>query len=284
MTKTTYRSIFLSDIHLGTRGSKAEEVIEFLKATRCEKLILNGDIVDGWALRGGGKWLPSHTKFVRTVLKKMEKQGTEVIYLRGNHDDILERFLPIHFGGLRIVEEYLHPTPRGNYLVVHGDGFDSVTTSHKWIAVAGAKGYEILLGVNRLYNKWRAFRGKEYYSLSKKIKARVKSAVSFVDRYEDQLKELAVVRKCRGIICGHIHTPADKRLEDDIHYLNSGDWVESLTAIVEPEAGVFELIDYREFMQRREAEDGLRAHEKDFLDPVESEGEAAVLKGLLAAS
>lgn len=284
MTKTNYRSIFISDLHLGTRDSKADEVIEFLKATRCEKLILNGDIVDGWALRNGGKWLPSHTRFIRTVLKKMEKQGTEVIYLRGNHDDILERFLPINFGSLRIMDEYLHETPQGSYLVVHGDGFDSVTTSHKWIAVTGAKGYELLLGINRLYNKWRAFRGKEYYSLSKKIKARVKSAVSFVDRYEDQLKELAVVRKCRGIICGHIHTPADKILEDGIHYLNSGDWVESLTAIVETTPGEFELINHREFMMRKETEDGLRMHENDFIESADTENQGETVKTLLAAS
>lgn len=284
MSKTSYHSIFISDLHLGTRDSKADEVIEFLKATRCRKLILNGDIVDGWALRNGGRWLPSHTRFVRTVLKKMEKQGTEVIYLRGNHDDILERFLPINFGTLRIVDEYLHETPRGNYLVVHGDGFDSVTTSHKWVAMAGAKGYELLLGVNRLYNKWRAFRGKEYYSLSRNIKARVKSAVSFVDRYEDQLRELAVLRKCRGIICGHIHTPADKLLEDGIHYLNSGDWVESLTAIVEAKPGEFELIDYRDFMRRGEAEDGLKAHQEDFLETVESENGTELAEPLLAAS
>lgn len=284
MTKTSYHSIFISDLHLGTRDSKADEVIEFLKATRCERLILNGDIVDGWALRNGGKWLPSHTKFIRTVLKKMEKQGTEVIYLRGNHDDILERFLPINFGSLRITDEYLHETPQGSYLVVHGDGFDSVTTSHKWVAMMGAKGYELLLGINRLYNKWRAFRGKEYYSLSKKIKARVKSAVSFVDRYEDQLKELAVVRKCRGIICGHIHTPADKVLEDGIHYLNSGDWVESLTAIVERAPGQFELIDHREFMQREEVEDGLRLHEEDFIESEETESRVKAVKALLAAS
>ncbi|MCG8599264.1 MAG: UDP-2,3-diacylglucosamine diphosphatase [Verrucomicrobiales bacterium] len=266
MKKNEYESIFLSDIHLGTRDSKATEVIQFLKATRCKKLILNGDIVDGWALKGGGKWLPDHTKFVRTVLKKMEKQGTEVIYLRGNHDDILERFLPINFGNLRIVDEYLHATPQGNYLVVHGDGFDSVTTSHKWIAVLGAKAYELLLGVNRLYNKWRSFRGKEYFSLSKKIKGRVKSAVSFVDRYEDQLKELALVRDCCGIICGHIHTPADKLLDDEVHYLNSGDWVESLTAIVETEPGEFQLISHSEFMARRESSEALLEHEADFTE------------------
>ncbi|MDF1862041.1 MAG: UDP-2,3-diacylglucosamine diphosphatase [Verrucomicrobiales bacterium] len=269
MKKNEYESIFLSDIHLGTRDCKAVEVIDFLKATRCRKLVLNGDIVDGWALRGGGKWLPNHTKFVRTVLKKMEKQGTEVICLRGNHDDILERFLPINFGNLRIVEEYIHATPQGDYLVVHGDGFDSVTTSHKWVAVAGARAYELLLGVNRLYNRWSALRGKEYFSLSRKIKAKVKSAVSFVDRYEDQLKELASVKNCKGIVCGHIPTPADKMLEGGIHYLNSGDWVESLTAIVEKEPGEFELIHYREFMARSESEQSLEAYRGDFIEGME---------------
>jgi UDP-2,3-diacylglucosamine pyrophosphatase LpxH len=270
-----YDTIFLSDIHLGTRDSKAEEVIAFLKATTCRKLILNGDIVDGWALRSGGKWLPTHTKFVRTVLKKMEKQGTEVIYLRGNHDDILERFLPVCFGNLRIVDEYIHATPQGDYLVVHGDGFDRVTTSHRWVAIAGAKGYELLLGVNRLYNRWRAFRGKEYFSLSKTIKARVKSAVSFVDRYEDQLKELAAVRGCRGIICGHIHTPADKLLENGVHYLNSGDWVESLTAIVEKVPGDFELIHYCDFLQREDVAGAIRKRESDFAEVEEMTRPAA---------
>ena len=271
MKKNEYESIFLSDIHLGTRDCKAAEVIDFLKATRCKKLVLNGDIVDGWALRGGGKWMPEHTKFVRTVLKKMEKQGTEVIYLRGNHDDILERFLPVCFGNLRIIDEYLHATPKGNYLVVHGDGFDSVTTSHKWVAVLGAKAYELLLGVNCLYNKWRSFRGKEYFSLSKKIKARVKSAVSFVDRYEDQLKELATFRECRGIICGHIHTPADKMLDGEVHYLNSGDWVESLTAIVETAPGEFELIHHSDFMASRASREGLQEHHVDYLEKDENQ-------------
>jgi UDP-2,3-diacylglucosamine pyrophosphatase LpxH len=266
-----FHTIFLSDIHLGTRDSKCEEVIAFLKATTCRKLVLNGDIVDGWALRSGGRWLPVHTKFIRTVLKKMEKQGTEVIYLRGNHDDILERFLPVCFGSLRIVDEYIHETPEGDYLVVHGDGFDRVTTSHRWVAIAGAKGYELLLGINRLYNRWRAFRGKEYFSLSKTIKAKVKSAVSFVDRYEDQLKELAAVRGCRGIICGHIHTPADKQLDNGVHYLNSGDWVESLTAIVEKLPGDFELIHYSDFLQREDLDGAIRQRENDFVEIEEGE-------------
>ena len=251
--KTEYETIIISDVHLGTRDSKAEEVIEFLKASRCKRLILNGDIVDGWALKAGGKWRDVHTKFIRIVLKKMEKDDTEVIYLRGNHDDLLERFLPIAFGNLKIEQEYVHETPKGKYLVVHGDGFDSLTTSCRFIAVMGAVGYEWLLRINRLYNHWRAWRGKGYYSLSKEIKARVKSAVSFVDRYEDQLRHFARGRGCKGIICGHIHTPADKMLED-IHYLNSGDWVESLTAIVEKVPGEFSLFSYEEFAQTKMAD------------------------------
>ncbi len=266
-----YETVFISDVHLGTPDSKAEELIRFLKSFRCRKLILNGDIVDGWALRSRGKWLPSHTKLVRTVLKKMEKQGTEVIYLRGNHDDIIERFLPLEVGGLRMVDEYVHSTPQGDYLVIHGDGFDSVTTDHKWVAMMGAKAYELLLSVNRLYNRWRALCGKEYFSLSKHIKERVKSAVSFVDRYEDQLRELASVRQCVGIICGHIHTPANKQIDGGIHYLNSGDWVESLTAIIEPEPGRFELFYYQGTSSLSEvgepAEDPLTLREPNNLEP-----------------
>lgn len=248
--KTEYETIIISDVHLGTKDSKAAEAIEFLKASRCKRLILNGDIVDGWALKSGGKWRDAHTKFVRTVLKKMEKEDTEVIYLRGNHDDILERFLPVAFGNLRLEHEYLLETPAGKYLVVHGDGFDSVTTSCRFIAVLGSFGYEALLRINRLYNRWRAWRGKGYYSLSKEIKARVKSAVSFVDRYEDQLRHFARARGCKGVICGHIHTAADKML-GDVHYLNSGDWVESLTAIVETEPGRFSLLSFDEFSAKR---------------------------------
>ena len=249
--KPYYHSIIISDVHLGTRDSKATELITFLKATRCQKLILNGDIIDGWALRGSsGRWLPDHTKFVRTVLKKIEKEGTEVIYIRGNHDDILDRFLPIDFGNLQILDEYIHGTPQGDYLVVHGDGFDSVTTDYKWVAMLGSVSYELLLKINRLYNRWRALRGKPFYSLSKQIKSRVKSAVSFVGRYEEQLMQLARHKKCFGIICGHIHTPADKQLDAGIHYLNSGDWVESLTAIIEQTPGDFELVEFDEYMSR----------------------------------
>jgi len=246
--KRNFRTIFISDVHLGTEDAKVHEVIDFLKHTRCEKLVLNGDIIDGWALKRGAKWRKRHSRFIRTVLKKMEKDETDVIYLRGNHDDILDRFLPLAFGRMQFVKEHIHHGTDGKrYLVVHGDGFDSVSTNHKWIAVLGAVGYDLLLKVNRVYNMYRGWRGKEYYSVSKAIKAKVKSAVSFVGEYEQQLQELARKKHCDGIICGHIHTPEDKQV-GEIRYLNSGDWVESLTAIVEHHDGRLELIRHQEFM------------------------------------
>lgn len=263
MKKTTlsFKSIFLSDVHLGTEDCKIDEVNHFLKHTHCEKLVLNGDIIDGWSLARRGGWNEKHTRFVRLVLKKIEKQGTDVIYLRGNHDDVLTRFLPLFFGKLRIVNEHIHENPRGNYLVVHGDGFDAVTMNHKWLAILGDIGYQTLLRLNRFYNKYRAWRGKDYFSLSKAIKSRVKSAVSFVGKYEEQLQSFAAKRDCCGIICGHIHTPDDKMV-GETHYLNSGDWVESLSALVEYDDGRFEIFDYKEFLQRLEEKHRLKQLKK----------------------
>jgi len=242
------RTVFLSDIHLGTPDSKADEVVKFLKHIRCQKLVLNGDIIDAWALKRGGRWTARHSRVIRKVIKLTEQHNTEVIYLRGNHDDILQRFLPMTFGRIRLTKEHIHITPTGKrYLVVHGDGFDSVSTNHKWLASLGSVGYDFLLRVNRFYNHYRAWRGKEYFSLSKRVKAKVKSAVCFVDRYEELLQNLAHHRNCDGIICGHIHTPEDKQV-GDIHYLNSGDWVESLTAIIEHHDGRMELVRHAEFL------------------------------------
>lgn len=251
--KLRCQSVILSDIHLGTPDAKAEQATRFLKHIRCRQLILNGDIIDGWYLRRKSAWHHSHTRFLRQVLKMLEKHGTEVIYLRGNHDDVLDRFVPISFPGLTIKGEHVHSTPTGDYLIIHGDGFDSVTTNHRWLAWLGSLGYDFLLRMNRIYNRWRAIRGKEYFSISKLIKAKVKGAVSYVGRYEDQLREFARKRGCRGIICGHIHTPEDKRI-GEIHYLNSGDWVESLTAIIEWEPGQFQLLHYSDFESMLEQE------------------------------
>ncbi len=245
-SKLKVKTLIMSDVHLGMIDSKAAQAAHFLRHCECEKLILNGDIIDVWALKAGGKWAPEHTHFVRSVLKKMEREGTEVIYLRGNHDDILERFLPFKFSGLSLVDEHIHESPFGRYLVVHGDGFDHVTTNHVWLAKAGAVGYDMLLRANRIYNAWLRWRGKPGFSFSSYVKKRVKQAVAFTGRYEEQLQDLARWKKCDGIICGHIHTPADKMV-GDIHYLNSGDWVESMTAIVEHHDHSFQVLNYHDF-------------------------------------
>ena len=249
MKKIRLKSLILSDVHLGTVDCKISEVNHLLKNVKCEKLILNGDIIDGWRLQRSGGWTKEHSRFVRLILKMIEKKDTEVIYLRGNHDDILMRFLPLTFGNLRVVEEYIHRTTKGNYLVLHGDIFDAVTMKMPFISHLGDLGYKWLLGINRLYNRFRAWRGKEYFSLSKVIKARVKSAVSFVSKYEDHLVTRAKKKDCVGVICGHIHTPDDKRI-GDIHYLNSGDWVESLTGLAETTDGEFEIIHWKEWEHR----------------------------------
>jgi len=242
------KTVIISDVHLGTFDCKVREVNDFLKYVRCDRLILNGDILDGWRLKRTGYWPKTHTRFVRLILKKLEKKDTEVIYLRGNHDDVLAKFLPIAFENLCIVEDFIHETPRGKYFVLHGDVFDTVTKNFVFLAYIGDWGYRMLLHINRAYNAWRAWQGKEYYSLSKAVKARVKSAVNHVSNFEEHIAQLAKSRGCVGVMCGHIHTAAD-RMIGNIHYLNSGDWVESLTAIVEHHDGRFELIDFNTFIK-----------------------------------
>lgn len=257
MKKTVlhFKTIILSDIHLGTKDCKASRVNHFLKHSTADRIILNGDIIDGWSLKRQGGWKNEHTRFLRMILKRVEKKGTEVIYLRGNHDDMLERFLPMRLGSLSIVEEFIHETKKGRYLVVHGDVFDAITQKTKWIAVLGDIGYRILMGLNRIYNKYRLWKGKEYFSISKLIKAKVKGAVNYISNFEQEVELLAKRKNCTGIMCGHIHTPADKMI-GEIHYLNSGDWVESSTALVEHFNGEFEILEYSEFCNRLEAEKG----------------------------
>ena len=248
--KLEFASLFISDLHLGTPESKTKELVDFLKHVRCKKLYLNGDIIDGWALKRGTTWSKRHTRVVRTILKKSEKEGTEVIYLRGNHDDVLERFFPIDFGSIKLRKEIIHEGIDGKrYLVIHGDGFDQVVSNFRWVARVGAFGYDSLLKLNRIYNRYRRWRGKEYDSISKKVKEKVKNAVSFVGRYEEQLVALAHRKGCDGIICGHIHTPEDKMMQET-RYLNSGDWVENMSAVVEHADGTFEVLYYQQFLER----------------------------------
>ncbi len=247
--RTFYSTIVLSDIHLGTTHSKTEEVTRFLKSVNCRRLILDGDIIDGWALRKGGtrKWQARHTEFFKVIMKMMEKQGTEVIYVRGNHDDFLDSLTPFTFYNIRIVKDYIHESHGKRYYVTHGDIFDTVTTNMKWLAKLGDIGYTFLLWVNKIYNNYRSRHGLPYYSLSQAIKQRVKSAVSYISDFERELVKFAQARKCDGIICGHIHHPADMWY-DGIHYLNSGDWVETMSALVEDEEGHWSVLRYDELL------------------------------------
>ncbi len=249
VARVRYKTIFLSDVHLGLPDCRIAEVNTFLRHTESEKLVLNGDIVDAWHLRRWGKWRNEYTHFFRLILKKIEKHGTEVIYIRGNHDDFLWRVMPLTFDKLTICNEHIHETPQGRYICVHGDGFDAVTTHHRWLAGLGSIGYAGLLRLNRFYNRYREWRGHPYFSLSKEIKAHVKSAVNFVGKYEEQLQQFAHRKECQGIICGHIHTPADKMI-GETHYLNSGDWVESLTAVVETLDRRLELLPYGRLLEQ----------------------------------
>jgi UDP-2,3-diacylglucosamine pyrophosphatase LpxH len=241
--KTNYKTIVISDVHLGISNSKAKEVVKFLKHHTCETLLLNGDIIDGWQLKRSGNWKKKHTRFFKLILKRMANQYTKVVYLRGNHDDFLDEILPFELGNFSIRRDYIHRSNGKRYYVVHGDIFDSITTNLKWVAQLGDVAYTFLLWCNRHYNNYRVKRGLPYYSLSQKIKLAVKSAVSFIDQFEEQLCAVAKAKNCDGIITGHIHHPANKMI-DGIHYLNSGDWVESLTALVETHEGNWEIIEF----------------------------------------
>ena len=264
------RTVILSDVHLGTQDSKVREVNHFLRHVRCEKLILNGDIIDGWQLKRGGRWTKADTRFIRIVLKMLEKKNTQVVYLRGNHDDVLANFLPLEFEGLQVVEDHIHEGVSRRYLVLHGDVFDTVTKNLVWLAHLGDWGYSLLLRLNRAYNAWRAWRGQEYWSLSKAIKARVKFAVNHVSNFEEHIAELAHQRGCAGVMCGHIHTPADKML-GDVHYLNSGEWVESLTALVEHYDGKMEIVAFENFVREHPwPEEELAATDEALAAPAES--------------
>ena len=248
--KVLFRTLVLSDLHLGTKDSQARELLEVLRGVRCEKLILNGDIIDLWSLRRKNHWSPAHTAVVRRLMKMAEKDGTKVVYLRGNHDDFLRRLIPIALDRIELAEEHVHVGADGRrYLCIHGDAFDTVTAKMRWLAVIGDISYQLLLDINRFYNRWRAWRGKEYFSLSQAIKGRVKEAVSFISRFEDHIQALAARRGCDGVMCGHIHK-AEDRMIGGVRYLNSGDWVESLTAVVEETDGTLRVVGRDELRAR----------------------------------
>ncbi|MCA0362649.1 MAG: UDP-2,3-diacylglucosamine diphosphatase [Bacteroidetes bacterium] len=232
----------MSDLHLGSGGAKAVEATEFLKINTCERLVLNGDIIDAWQLKKYGSWKKAHTGFFRVVLKMMEKLDTKVYYIRGNHDDFLDQVLPLLVGkNFQIRRDMILKSKNRKFLITHGDIFDSVTSKMKWLAHLGDYGYTFLLWLNKFYNKYRTFRGLPYYSLSQSIKQKVKAAVNFVSDFEEKLAELARSKNCDGVICGHIHQPAMKEI-DGIIYMNSGDWVETMSALVEDFSGNWDIL------------------------------------------
>jgi UDP-2,3-diacylglucosamine pyrophosphatase LpxH len=220
-----------------------------LKNHSAHTLLLNGDIVDGWQLKRGGSWKRKHTEVFRQILEHINKYNTKVVYLRGNHDDFLDQILPLTLGkNFCFVQNYIYDSGPNSYYVTHGDVFDSVTTHMKWLAYLGDVGYTFLLKLNKIYNNYRAFRGLGYYSLSALIKNKVKLAVNYINDFEEKLVELALAQNCQGIICGHIHQPCIRQL-NGITYLNSGDWVESLTALVEDHDHNWSLYSYTQEQQ-----------------------------------
>jgi UDP-2,3-diacylglucosamine pyrophosphatase LpxH len=220
-----YKAIIASDLHLGTKDSQAKEFIEFLEKHPTDLLILNGDIIDGWALNRGAKWKKGHTKAVAALLKLSNK--TKIIWIRGNHDEFLTEFIGSHFGNIEIRENYI----LDNYFVFHGDVIDVFITKYKWLAKIGSIGYDFALWMNRWYNRYRAWRKLPYQSISQDIKAGVKAATNYVNDFETTAIKMAAQNGCYGVICGHIHQPADLHI-NGAHYLNSGDWVENRTAIL----------------------------------------------------
>ncbi len=235
-----YRTIVVSDVHLGSKWSAAKEAAQFLRDNSCETLILCGDIIDGWAIMRGSKekWKRKHTAFIKAVLDVANT--SKVIYIRGNHDDFLDRIVPLRFANIDVVNDYILTSGSKRYFVLHGDIFDNVTTSAKWLSKAGDVGYSILLKLNRFYNFIRTRRGLPYVSFASNIKQRVKKSVSQMSNFEQNLVDLTRSKRCQGVICGHIHHPEIKCL-DGVEYLNSGDWIESGSALVEDFEGNWSL-------------------------------------------
>jgi UDP-2,3-diacylglucosamine pyrophosphatase LpxH len=238
-----FRSIFISDVHLGTPGCQASHLLEFLRCTDSTYLYLVGDIVDGWQLKRRWYWHQSHNDVVQKVLRKARK-GTRVAYIAGNHDEALRHFLGVALGGIEIRDEAVHRTADGRrMLVTHGDLFDAVVQRARWLAHAGDLLYGVTLKLNQWYNHMTARMGWRYWSLSQYLKHKVKNAVSYMTDFEEALADEARRRGFDGVICGHIHK-AEIRDIGGVLYCNDGDWVESLTALVELESGELRLIDW----------------------------------------
>ena len=237
------RTVWISDLHLGTPGCQAHALLDFLRDVHCDTLYLVGDIIDGWQLRRSWYWPQAHNDVVQKILRKARK-GTRVIFVPGNHDEFARRYVTHSFGGVEVVEECIHVTADGKRLwITHGDLFDGVIQCAKWLAYTGDVAYEFMLKLNRWFNRARARMGLPYWSLSRYVKLKVKRAVSYVGDFEQAVAREARKRGVHGVVCGHIHH-AELRDIDGILYANDGDWVESLTALVEHADGRLEIVDW----------------------------------------
>jgi UDP-2,3-diacylglucosamine pyrophosphatase LpxH len=236
-----YRAIWISDVHLGTRGCKAAFLLDFLRHTESDYLYLVGDIVDGWRMRRAWYWHQLHNDVVQKLLRKARK-GTEVVYVPGNHDEMLRDYLDLHFGGVYVTGDAVHTTADGRkLLIIHGDAFDGIVRYARWLAFLGDRAYNLALFLNHWFNKARLALGYPYWSLSAYLKHRVKNAVSYISDYEQAVAAEARRRGADGVVCGHIHK-AEIREIDGILYCNDGDWVESCTALVEHADGRLEIL------------------------------------------
>ena len=238
---TRYRTIWISDLHLGTRSCQAEMLLDFLKNTESDALYLVGDIFDGWRLKKNWYWPQAHNDVIQKLLRKARK-GCRLVYLPGNHDEGARQFVGLTFGAIQIVDEIVHTTADGRrFLVIHGDQFDVVVKYAKWLARIGDTAYRVLLGLNTMVNAARRRLGYPYWSLSAYLKRRTKKAVEYLGRFENALCEEARRRRVDGVICGHVHTAEIKDMSG-FAYVNDGDWVESCTALVEHHSGELEIL------------------------------------------
>ena len=240
-TVNHFRAIWISDLHLGAPSCQAAYLLDFLRRNDADTLYLVGDIVDGWHLKKTLYWPPVHNEVVQQLLSKASS-GTEVLYIPGNHDEVFKQYFGLVFGNIKIVKDCVHTTLNGKRLwVTHGDSFDGVIQYAKWLAYAGDNLYSIILRMNRYFNRIRVRMGFRYWSLSQYLKHQVKNAVSYISDFEHVMVREARLRNCDGIVCGHIHK-AEIRLIDGLYYYNDGDWVESLTALVETHEGYMKII------------------------------------------
>ncbi len=238
-----HRSIWISDVHLGTSGAKAEQLCDFLKYNTCETLYLVGDIIDGWRMKNRAYWPQQHINVVRRILTR-SKRGTKIVYITGNHDEFLRRYSGMSFGNIHLVDEYIHHSPNGKqYWVVHGDAFDAVVFNKKWLAMIGDVAYDSLFKINTWFNHARRALGMRQWSLSAYLKNKVRNAFSIISNYETTLADECKKRELDGVICGHIHHPEVKEI-NDIQYANCGDWVESCSALVEDKQGHLQIVQW----------------------------------------